>query len=131
MTTRRGHPDQHGVCMSKTLTWEKAGDAVVFRFHGNIESEITGTMRNEIIQALRAERSDAAVFHMGDATYIDSMGIGMFVNLHVQHRDNIRFLFCNLSDGISKAFGYVKLISFFNIRDSLNDALEELKFADL
>ncbi len=117
--------------MEEFLTWEKTGDVIVFRFHNNIVSEITSNLRHDIIQVLRDEHVDTAVFHMGDATYIDSMGIGMFVHLHVQHRDSVRFLFCSLSDGISKAFGYVKLISFFDIRDSLDDALEELNFVDL
>jgi anti-anti-sigma regulatory factor len=87
-------------------------------------------LRQNIIQILNEEKSDIAVFHLGDATYIDSMGFGMFVHLHVQHHEKIRFLFCDMSDGISKAFGYVKLISFFDIRDSLDDVLEELRHVD-
>ncbi len=117
--------------MEKYLSWEKVDDTVVFRFHGSIESEITSSLRHEIIQVLRDEHSESAVFHMADASYIDSMGIGMFVHLHVRHRDHIRFVFCCLSDGISKAFGYVKLISFFNILDDLDDALGELNIAQL
>lgn len=117
--------------MEEFLTWEKTGDIVVFRFHGNIESEITSALRHNIIQVLRDEHSEYAVFHMADASYIDSMGIGMFVHLHVQHHERIRFLFCCLSEGISRAFGYVKLISFFDIVDNLDDALEVLKIADL
>lgn len=113
--------------MKEYLSWEKTGDVVVFRFHGSIESEITSALRHEIIQVLGEEHSDCAVFHMEDASYIDSMGIGMFVHLHVQLHERIRFLFCCLSEGVSRAFGYVKLISFFDIVDNLDDALGELK----
>jgi anti-anti-sigma factor len=115
--------------MEKHITWEKLGDTVVFRFHGSIESEITSSLRQEIIQVLRDEHSDSAVFQMADVSYIDSMGFGMFVHLHVKHRDHIRFVFCCLSDVISKAFGNVKLISFFSILDDLEDALGELNIA--
>jgi anti-anti-sigma factor len=112
--------------MTNNLTWEKTGRFVVFRFHGSIESEVTPEIRQEILTVLRDEDPAAAVFHMGDATYIDSMGIGMFVNIHVQNHNRTRFLFCDLSGSVSKTFGYVKLISFFDIRDSLDDALKEL-----
>lgn len=117
--------------MEENLSWEKTGDIVIFRFHGSIESQITSDLRREIIQILRDEQSEIAVFNMSDASYIDSMGIGMFIHLHVQHREHIRFLFCCLSEPISRAFGYVKLISFFNIVENLGDALEELKSAEL
>ncbi|MDF1569044.1 MAG: STAS domain-containing protein [Spirochaetaceae bacterium] len=116
--------------MNENLTWEKKDKAVVFRFHGSIESDITSMLRRQIIQILKEEKSDTAVFHLGDATYIDSMGIGMFVHLHVQHHEKIQFLFCEMSTGISKAFGSVKLISFFDIRDSLDEVLEELRRAE-
>jgi len=112
--------------MTNSLTWERADRTVVFRFHGSIQSEITPEIREEILKVLRDEDPSAAVFHMGDATYIDSMGIGMFVNIHVQNHNRIRFLFCNLSGSVSKTFGYVKLISFFDIRESMEDVLREL-----
>lgn len=117
--------------MIENLTWEKKDRAIVFRFHGSIESVITSMLRRQIMLTLNEEKSDIAIFHLGDATYIDSMGIGMFVHLHVQHHEKIRFLFCDMSGAISKAFGYVKLISFFDIRDSLDDVLEELRHIEI
>ncbi len=117
--------------MNEALTWERRGDATVFRFHGSIESEATPTLRRMIMKVLEEMHSDFAIFHLEDATYIDSMGIGMFVNLHVQNHERVKFVFCNLSSSISKAFGYVKLISFFDIRESLEGVLEELNIADL
>lgn len=117
--------------MDEYLTWKRIDDVIVFSFHGSIVSEVTGELRHKIIQVLSDERSDNAVFHMEDASYIDSMGIGMFVNLHVHHHERIKFQFCCLSEGISRAFGYVKLISFFNIADTLEDALEESDIGDL
>ena len=114
-----------------TLTWEKIGTAVLFRFHGSIISDNTGNFRGRILEVLRNEKAETAIFHLGDADYIDSMGIGMFVHFHVQHQDRIRFLLCEMSPGVKQAFGYVKLLSFFEIRDTLNDVLEELNLADL
>ena len=113
------------------LTWENIGGAVLFRFHGSIVSDITEDLRMHILDILRKEKAETAIFHLGDADYIDSMGIGMFVHFHVQHHDRIRFLFCEMSSGVRKAFGYVKLLSFFDIRDTLDDVLEELNLADL
>ena len=117
--------------MTDSVTWEKKGDAIVFRFHGSIESDATRGLRQTIMKVLRDNQSEIAVFHLEDAVYIDSMGIGMFVNLHVRHHDRVKFLFCNLSEGVSRAFGYVKLISFFDIRDNLEDILEELHLDDV
>lgn len=117
--------------MKNPITWEHVGDAVVFRFHGSIESDETTSLRTTIMKVLQEEHSEIAIFHMGDAGYIDSMGIGMFVNLHVQHHERVKFVFCDLSSSISKAFGYVKLISFFDIRESLDSVLEELEIVDL
>jgi len=116
--------------MKESLTWDRFEDIVIFRFHGVIQSDITGELRQKILRTLKDERVDTAIFHLGDAASIDSMGIGMFVHLHVQFRDRIRFVFCELTGSVSQAFGYVKLISFFDIRDSLEDALEELNRAD-
>lgn len=117
--------------MTDSVTWEKKSDAIVFRFHGSIESEATQALRQTIMKVLRENHSEIAIFHLEDAVYIDSMGIGMFVNLHVQHHDRVKFVFCDLSEGISRAFGYVKLISFFDIRDNLDAVLEELHLADV
>ena len=116
--------------MTDSVNWEKKGEAVIFRFHGSIQSGATQSLRQTIMKVLRENHSEIAVFHLEDAVYIDSMGIGMFVNLHVQHHDRVKFIFCDLSEGISRAFGYVKLISFFDIRDCLDDVLEELQLAE-
>ena len=112
--------------MKDKLTWEKSGDAVIFRFHGEITSDISADLKQAIISVLHDEHSEIAVFDLKDATYIDSMGIGMFVHLHVQHHSRIRFLFCSLSEPVSRAFGYVKLISFFDIHEDCSAALEGL-----
>ena len=91
---------------------------------------VTDDLRRKILDVIEQEQTGAAVFHLGDASYIDSMGIGMFVNLHVQQRRKVKFVFTNLTGNVLKAFGYVKLISFFNIKDTLSEALKELAFAD-
>ena len=116
--------------MEDSLSWEKHDNAVVFRFHGSIESDLTDILRRKILDVIEKENTATAIFHLGDASYIDSMGIGMFVNLHVQQRRKVKFMFSNLTGNVLKAFGYVKLISFFDIRDTLNDALKELSFVD-
>lgn len=115
----------------ETLTWENIGTAVLFRFHGSIISDNTEDLRNRILEILKCEKAKTAIFHLGEADYIDSMGIGMFVHFHVQHHDRIQFLFCEMSPGVKQAFKYVKLLSFFDIRDSLNEVLEELNLAHL
>ena len=89
--------------MKESLTWEKIGGAIVFRFHGSIESDFTSILRQDIFRVLQEQRSDVAVFHLGDATYIDSMGIGMFVHLHVQHHERVKFLFCDLKGSVFKS----------------------------
>ena len=112
------------------FTSERRGPALVIAFHGEIQSSDTGGIRRDVLSAIEREGVTRVVFDLSDVSYIDSMGLGMFVNLHVRGRDRLRFLFCGLTGSVRKAFGYVKLISFLQVRDSLEDALGEFADAD-
>lgn len=113
--------------MDGDITTDVVDGTVVFRFRGSIESAITQDLKQQIIDILKAEDSGAAIFDLSETSYIDSMGIGMFVHLHVLHRDRVKFQFCSLSPNVARTFGYVKLLSFFDIKDDIDAALEALR----
>ena len=55
--------------MKESLTWDRFEDTVIFRFHGVIQSDITGELRHKILRTLKEERVDTAIFHLGDAAH--------------------------------------------------------------
>ena len=102
---------------------EKRG-VLIFYFDESIEIFHTVDIRNFLVNTILEKKVKKVVFNFADVPFVDSMGIGLFINLQFKFKDEVKFRFCNLHDNIRKTFEYTNLLSTFEIDETENNSLD-------
>ncbi len=112
--------------MSPSLTSRIVGEVAVAECSGRIvaghDSEVIYCTVREFL-----EQNLSVVLNLSDVTFIDSSGLGMLVRLVGTTRNKkMRVLFCGMKPAIRKIFDLTALATFFEIRDTEEEALAAL-----
>ena len=102
------------------------GDILVFYFDESIEIFHTIDIRNFLVNTIKKKNAKKVIFNFADVSFVDSMGIGLFINLQFTFKDEVKFRFCELHQNIRKTFEYTNLLSTFDIDETEADSLAVL-----
>ncbi|MBN1648313.1 MAG: STAS domain-containing protein [Spirochaetales bacterium] len=97
------------------IPFKEKGDVLVFYFDESIEIFHTVDIRNFLVNTITEKNAAKVVFNFADVSFVDSMGIGLFINLQFKFKDTVSFRFCELHENIRKTFEFTNLLSTFEI----------------
>ena len=92
----------------------------------HIEGYDSADIRKLLFERISSDRIKSVIFDFSNVRRIDSMGIGLFLNLQYSLAELTRFRFCNMADNIRELFAMMKLVGHFEI-----DATEQQSRAKL
>ncbi len=79
----------------------------------------------KFIEKLRKNRIRLFVLNLSNTTYLDSSGIGAFIKLHTQSKENNEiFILSSFSKNIQEIITHAGLINFFNCEKDLKSAVK-------
>ncbi len=79
----------------------------------------------EDLEKILTEENPKIIFNFADVKFIDSSGIGLIVNvLKKQSEKNNKLKLCNLNKTVTNIFKQIKIYSFFEVYDSLDEAID-------
>ena len=108
------------------IPFEEKNDILIFYFDESIEIFHTVDIRNFLVKTIDDKKSSKVVFNFRDVSFVDSMGIGLFINLQFKYKDSVKFRFSDLHENIRKTFEYTNLLSTFDIDETESDSLKIL-----
>ncbi len=91
------------------------GDVAVYYLEQDIEVFRAEAMRDFLLRDIDAGGYHKIIFNFEDVRFVDSTGIGLFVNLQFSFKSGVTFRFCHMRDNIRNVFEYTNLLSYFNI----------------
>ena len=101
---------------------EKDG-AVVYYLEQDIEVFRAEAMRDFLLRDIYENGYQNIVFNFNDVRFVDSTGIGLFVNLQFSLKNGVSFRFCHMRNNIQNVFEYTNLLSYFTIDATEEDSL--------
>lgn len=101
----------------------------VFRFTDRIEIYHADQIRASVMDTVSRERLRGLVFSFSDVPYIDSSGVGVFVNLQYRLGDTVPIRLCEVSSTVRDVLTFTNLVSAFSIDDREADSLAALGVA--
>lgn len=108
----------------RLLEIEKRDDIGIVRFLDRIEMYQAAQIRADIIEWINEHRPQGLVFSFADVPYIDSSGVGVFVNLQYRIGDRIPMRLCQMSDTVRDVLTFTNLVSAFTIDNTEKESFE-------
>ncbi len=105
---------------------ERNGEVAIIRLLDSIEVYEAALIRAEILRSIEGSGIRGIVFSFADVPYIDSSGVGVFVNLHQRLRDRIPLRFCDMGAAVKDVMRYTRLVSLFAIDDTESESLTRM-----
>ena len=105
---------------------ERTGEIAIIRLLDSIEVYEAARIRAEILSSIEGSGIRGIVFSFAEVPYIDSSGVGVFVNLHQQLRDRISLRFCDMGATVKDVMRYTRLVSLFAIDDTESESLTQM-----
>ena len=108
----------------ENFTIERNNDCVVVTFSGEITLEVTGTIKEQLENALHQAPFTTLVVDLADIGFMDSSGIGFLVALNTRIMGQGRKMFLyRPSQQVRKTLSLVQLASFFKTLESEDELL--------
>lgn len=101
----------------------------IFRFVDRIEVFQAEQIRQAVYSRLEEDHLRALVFSFREVPYIDSSGVGVFVNLQYQIGTSVPIRMCEVSQPVRDVLTFTNLVSRFAIDDTEHDSLAQLQEA--
>lgn len=95
----------------------------VFTFLDRIEMYHASQIRASVLERVEVDKLRGLVFSFEDVPYIDSTGVGVFLNLQYRLSDSVPIRLCNLSGNVRDVLTTTNLLSTFAIDDALDESL--------
>ncbi len=108
----------------KKVSQEKKGDIIVVTIEGDIEFD-DSIQLNELFSTIIKDGHPKIVLDLKICNYIDSSGIGALVEgLKSTQKANGDLRLCNLNDDFQEILMMTRIIKYFQIFNSLEDAVK-------
>lgn len=112
--------------MSVNVEFSRNDDVWVCSINESIELFLVEELRALIVEAIERSGMTKVVFRMDNVPFIDSAGLGVFINLKYNFKDRVTFRFCGLRKSVYAVFTYTNFVSQFEIDDTLDASIEAL-----
>jgi anti-anti-sigma factor len=99
----------------------------IVRFLDRIELYEAATIRTDIMEWIDANGPTGVVFSFADVPYIDSSGVGVFVNLQYQLADRMPLRLCRMSQTVRDVLTFTNLVSRFEIDDTEEESIQAIR----
>lgn len=99
----------------------------VFRLLDRIEVFEAEEIRKAVYEIVEREALQGLVFSFADVPYVDSSGVGVFVNLQYQIGQRLPIRMCEVADPIRDVLTFTNLISRFAIDASEADSIRRIQ----
>jgi anti-sigma B factor antagonist len=84
-------------------------------------------LRNNILNEIIEKNNNNIIFNLKDLDYLDSSGLGLFINIKYNLKSNLQFRICNIKNNLKELFEFAKLNDFFIIDKTEEDSIEYFK----
>ena len=108
---------------------EDADGIGIVRFLDRIELYQAETIRSSIMDWVDANRPKGMIFSFADVPYIDSSGVGVFVNLQYRLSERLPMRLCRVSSIVRDVLTFTNLISAFSIDDTEAESIAAIHAA--
>jgi anti-sigma B factor antagonist len=82
----------------------------------------------EVINKMIAEGKTKFILNLDELNYIDSGGIGSLISVYsVMRKNNLQFQIINIHGSVRQVIELTKLIGYFPISESLEDAISKME----
>jgi len=103
----------------------REGEAVVLAPRGEIDMDASVVLRTALQRMLR-EKPSRLVVNLDGVGYMDSAGLATLVEaMRLADEKSTRLVLCNLHDRVRGIFEIARLDHYFDIRDTVEQALSE------
>ncbi|MFW5808633.1 MAG: STAS domain-containing protein [Spirochaetota bacterium] len=99
------------------------GEILIIHFLTGIESSEVLELKNRIISLISDNRSAMVIYDFSAVPFIDSSGIGMFVNIQRELNNSFAARFCNINDRIRQSFESMHLFKIFTVDETLDESI--------
>lgn len=106
---------------------DSSGEIAILRFDDSIEVYHAEAIRQQIVSIVERDSFRKVVFSLADVPYVDSSGLGVFLNVIHLYGDRVQFRFCCLSDNVKSVFTFANLLSYFVIDETEDESLRALE----
>ncbi len=101
----------------------------IVRFLDRIELYQAETIRSSIMEWVDTNRPRGMIFSFADVPYIDSSGVGVFVNLHYRLSERLPMRLCQMSNTVRDVLTFTNLVSAFSIDDTEAESIAAIHTA--
>ena len=109
------------------VSFKKYAACTVITFKENIQVYNAMKIRNEIVQVITENNLTKIIFNFNEIQFVDSSGIGLFINLNATYQDNVKFRFCHLNKDILQVFEFTQINTIFAIDNDLETSVKLIK----
>lgn len=103
-------------------------DITIIGLFGELMDKNSALPLQEEVQKLIDAKQLKFVFDMGQLKYLNSSGLGVFINLLTRIRKNGgELVISNVSDKVRELLVITKLTTLFTVTDSIDKAITKLK----
>lgn len=106
---------------------ERRDDVALVRFNDTIEVYHAESIKELIVALITDEKYKKIIFVLREVPFVDSSGLGVFINLSHRFNDQIDFRFCDLSENVRAVFRYANVLNYFAIDETEEESLHALR----
>ena len=99
----------------------------IVRFLDRIELYEAARIRSQIAEWVDENAPSGLVFSFADVSYIDSSGVGVFVNFQYRMSDRIPIRLCRVSSTVRDVLTYTNLVTMFKIDETEEQSLAAIR----
>jgi anti-anti-sigma factor len=104
---------------------DKEEDINIIKFNGDLIAGTVTSIKDEIQQIYQSEEKPKIIFDLSDVNFMDSSGIGFLVSiLKDLNKKDSKLKLANLNTTLTNTLKQVQLFSFFEVYESLDEAIE-------
>lgn len=107
-------------------TEERNGIGIV-RFLDRIELYEAAQIRSDIMDWIDATGVKGVVFSFADVPYVDSSGVGVFVNLQYRLANRVAIRLCQMSETVRDVITFTNLVSVFAIDETEDESIAKIR----
>jgi stage II sporulation protein AA (anti-sigma F factor antagonist) len=106
---------------------EEQEEIGIVRFLDRIELFQAAQIRAEILEWIHTHQPKGVVFSFAEVPYIDSSGVGIFVNLQHQLAQSVPMRLCQMSTTVRDVLTFTNLVSVFSIDETEAESIAAIR----
>lgn len=109
------------------LKTRKSGDVYIIDINGDMDLYNSYRLK-DLVKKMLQSNIRRIIVNLEQVEYIDSSGIGTLIHIYsTMKKANLRIVFVNIHGSVKKVIELTKLMNFFPIAASLQDAVKTVQ----